>query len=229
MAGERLFTEEELEDLGKLTITKAKEAADAGDAERCKALIDQMYEELAMLHDASTVWVTGLQSFIYNNYGLEALKEAERYAHGIEGKLVFNLEMGDMTVRENVEQHCSGVKGHVHQDIEVVEEDDWIDVIVRPCGSGGMLMNRGAYEEGCARISEACPETWGLPDFPIYCVHCPMGEQGAVDAGGVMRFVHPTDGMESGKDLGPNCVYRIYKDPKDIPEDYFTRIGKKRP
>ncbi|NLO27116.1 MAG: hypothetical protein GX113_02890 [Actinobacteria bacterium] len=42
--------------------------------------------------------------------------------------------------------------------------------------------------------------TWGMEDFPIYCVHCPVME--ALD---------------------------VYKDPNDIPEEFYTRRGKKKP
>lgn len=226
----RLFTDEELEELGKLTIDKLKEAADAGDTERVKELADQMYGEWAFLHDGYNAWVIGLQAYIYDNFGLEHYEKAERYAHGtVEAKVAFDMEMGDMSFEENVRQHCAALKGHVFQPITVTEDDEKVIVKVDPCGSGGRMLQKGAYEKGGARIKEACDITWGLEDFPSYCTHCPMGEQLGVDGGGIMRFTHDVDGFESGREVGPACTYLLYKDPADIPEKCYTRIGRKKP
>ena len=36
--------------------------------------------------------------------------------------------------------------------------------------------------------------------------------------------------QEYPEQVGPcSCVFYVYKDPKDIPDSYFERIGKERP
>ena len=226
----RLFSDEELEDLGKLTIDKLKDAADAGDMEKVKELADQMYNEWAFLHDGYASWTIGLQAYIYNNFGLEEYDKAERYAHGVvEAKVAFDMEIGEMTFEENVRQHCQALKGHVFQPITVMEDDEKIIIDVPPCGSGGRMIQKGAYEKGGARIKEACDITWGLPDFPSYCTHCPMMEQMGVDTAGIIRFTHDIEGKTSGMEVGPNCRYLLYKDQNDIPEEFYKRIGREKP
>ncbi len=86
----RLFTDEELRELGTLTIDKLKAAADQGDAEKAKALADKMYGQLAFLHDGYMCWISGLLTWIYEHYGIEKVEEAEKFAHTVEGKIAFS-------------------------------------------------------------------------------------------------------------------------------------------
>ncbi len=222
----RLFTDEELRELGTLTIDKLKAAADQGDAEKAKALADKMYGQLAFLHDGYMCWISGLLTWIYEHYGIEKVEEAEKFAHTVEGKIAFP-PLGEVSVKESVEKHCDALMGHVFQPITVTEDDEKVIVSVHPCGSGGRLMEKGGYEKGLAVLKEKCPLTWGIGDLPIYCCHCPATEMLALEGGGDLRWVHPTG--ESGKTVGPNCEYWMYKNPEDIPEEYYTRLGKKRP
>ena len=222
----RIFTDEELNELGALTIDKLKAAADDGDAESVKALADKMYSQLAYLHDGYMSWVSGLLTWIYENHGIDAVEEAEKLAHGLEAKVAF-LPSPGLTFKQEVEKHCDTLKGHVYQPITVTEDDEKVVISVNPCGSGGRLMQMDAYSKGFAILKEKCPITWGLGDFPIYCAHCPVMEIMSLDNGEYMRFVHPTG--DTGKSVGPACQYHMYKDPANIPEEYFTRIGKKRP
>lgn len=237
----RVFTDEELQELGKLTIDKVKEAIDAGESEKAKQLIDGMYAEFTFLHDGYMCWTAGLQTYIYEHYGIDALTEAEKFAHTLEWKTAFSPErfakvMGtpisdapaEVSFKEDVENHCRALKGHVHQSIIVTEDEDKVTVTVHPCGSGGRLVGDiGFYDKGGARVAEKCPVTWGLSNFPIYCVHCPDWEIREADAGIPLRFVHPTG--EDGYSIGPDCKWVMYKDQASIPGYYYERIGKKKP
>ena len=223
---DRIFTDAELKNLGTLTIDKLKAAADEGDAEAVKSLADRMYSQLAFLHDGYMCWVSGLLTWIYENYGIDAVEAAEKAAHTLEAKVAFPPH-GDITFRQSVEKHCDALMGHVFQPITVTEDDEKVVVSVEPCGSGGRLIEMGAYTKGFATLKEKCPITWGLGDLPIYCCHCPAMEMLSLENGMNMRFVHPTG--DSGKSVGPSCEYHMYKNPADIPEEYYSRIGKKRP
>ncbi len=222
----RIFTDEELKEMGTLTIDKLKAAADTGDTEKVKRLADKMYSQLGTLHDGATAWISALLTFIYENYGAETLEKAELFAHSLEEKVAMPQSDG-APFREAVEHHCDMLMGHVFQPITVTEDDEKVMITVDPCGSGGRMVQWGSYEKGFARVKEKCPITWGLGDLPIYCVHCPVTEMMTLDAGLGFRWVHPTG--DSGMDVGPNCAYWMYKDPKDIPEEYYTRLGRKKP
>ena len=89
MSGNRLFTDEELREMGRRTLDVAQEAIEQGDKQKAKELVQRMYKEFNHLHDGYMFWATGLLTYIYQNYGIESVEKAERFAHTIEGKTVF--------------------------------------------------------------------------------------------------------------------------------------------
>jgi hypothetical protein len=221
----RIFTNQELEDMGTRTLDLVLEAIDAGDKQRAKELANRMQGEFQHLHDGYMFWVTGLQSYIYRNLGVDAVEEAEREAHTIEAKVVFTPpEKTD--IRSRVEHLAGGLRGHM-QPITIIETDKTISLSMKPCGSGERLIQMEGYspEIGLAKVEEPHRITWGMEDFPLYCVHCPVMEALELEATGSLGAVHVvTEPMYHGA-----CEFVFYKNPEDIPENFYTRIGKNRP
>ena len=85
----------------------------------------------------------------------------------------------------------------------------------------------GGYEPeiGLAKVKEASPITYMQEDFPIYCVHCPIMEMLDIEKTGDFASVHIISDPV-GED---HCQFTFYKDPAFIPEEAYTRIGKKKP
>ncbi|MBN1568038.1 MAG: hypothetical protein JXA73_09340 [Acidobacteria bacterium] len=225
MSRNRIFTEQELKEMGTRTIDLLFEAIDSGDKNKAKELAGRMYREFNYLHDGYGIWVSGLQTYIYKKLGIDALEEAEREAHTIEAKTVFTpIEQTD--IRSLVEHLASGLRGHL-QPITIVEDDEKISLTMQPCGSGERIIQRGAYEPevGLARIKDPHPITWGMKDFPIYCVHCPVMEMLQIEATGDFGACHiVAEPIHNG-----SCQFVFYKNPADIPEEFYARIGKKKP
>ena len=223
MIKKRVFTDRELSEMGTRTLDLVLAAIDAGDKEKAKDLAKRMYREFNYLHDGYMFWVTGLLTFIYKNYGIDAVEKAEREAHTIEAKVVFKpSEKTD--IRSLVEHMVGGMRGHL-QPITVKEDDEKITVTMTPCGSGERLIQKGGYQAGLARVKEAHRITWGMKDFPIYCVHCPVMEMLDIENTGdfvAVHIVHEPLGEE-------HCHFTFYKNSKDIPEKFYQRIGKKKP
>ena len=227
MGNNRIFTDEELINLGTQTRDLIKEAIDAGDNEKAKLLTDRMYNELAFIHDGYMCWIAGLLTHIYNKYGGPALEEAEIEAHTLERKISMPPPSKN-DFRTVVEHTVAALHGHVHAQTMLTEDDEKVTISVDPCGSGGRIIQMGGYEpeNGLAKIAEAASYTWGQSDLPIYCVHCPITEKMSVEGGGTFRSVKD---FPVNEPKGPCCEYHIYKNPDDIPERYYTRIGKKKP
>lgn len=225
MTEKRVFTDQELEEMGAPTLDLVLEAIDTGDKDKAKVLAKRMKHEFNHLHDGYMFWVTGLLSYIYRNCGIEAVEEAEREAHTTEAKVVFTPpEKTD--IRSRVEHLAGGLRGHM-QPITIVETDTTISLSMKPCGSGERLIQKEAYspELGLAKVEEPHRVTWGLKDFPIYCVHCPVMEALELEATGHLGAVHiVSEPMYHGA-----CEFVFYKNPEDIPEDFYRRIGKKKP
>ncbi len=221
----RIFTEQELEEMGARTLDLVLEAIDAGDKEKAKALANRMYREFNHLHDGYGIWVSGLLTYIYREMGIEAVERAEREAHTMEAKTVFKPS-GKTDLRSRVKGLAGALRGHL-QPITIVEDDEKISLTMQPCGSGERILQRGAYgpEVGLATIKDPHRITWGMKNFPIYCVHCPVMEMLEIESAGNFGACHiVAEPIRHG-----SCRFVIYKDPKDIPEELYTRIGKTKP
>jgi len=225
MAKNRVFTDKELQEMSTRTLDEVLKAIEDGDKEKARDLAKRMYTEFNHLHDGYMFWVTGLQSYIYKNYGIEVLEAAEREAHTIEAKVVFKpAEKNDF--RSRVEHLAGGLKGHL-QPVTVEEDDEKVCIIMKPCGSGERLIQKEAYssEVGLASVEKAHPSTWGLKNFPIYCVHCPIMEMMDIENSGDFGVCHIISDP-IGKE---HCKFVFYKDPANIPDEFYSRIGKKKP
>ena len=73
MKQERIFTEEELEEMGARTVDLIERAIDLGDNEKAKKLGKRMYSEGLLMHDILADWVAALLSFIGRRYGDDGL------------------------------------------------------------------------------------------------------------------------------------------------------------
>lgn len=225
MKENRVFTDQELKEMGARTLDLVLAAIDAGDKEKAKELAQRMYKEFNHLHDGYGIWVSGLQTYIYHKCGIEALEEAEREAHTIEAKVVFKRS-NTTDFRTRVMNQVSGLRGHL-QPIKIVEDDEKVSITMQPCGSGERIIQKGAYdpEIGLARVKKPHCITWGMPDFPIYCVHCPVMEMLNIECTGDFNHVHTVTPPIHNE----SCQFVFYKDPANIPEEYYKRIGKTRP
>ena len=223
MSQKRVFTDQELKAMETRTLDLLKATIDSGDREKAKELAQRMYEEFNYLHDGYMVWVTGLLTYIYNNYGIDAVEKAEREAHTIEAKTVFRpLDKTDL--RSRVGHAAKALRGHL-QPLTIEEDDEKIVITMKPCGSGERIIKKGGYEAGLARVKDPHPITWGMKNFPIYCVHCPVIEMLTIEGTGnfdTIRLV--SEPMRYGF-----CHFAFYKDPANIPEEFYNRIGKKKP
>ncbi len=219
----RVFTDAELKEMGRRTLDVLIEAIENGEKEKAKELAQRMYKEFNHLHDGYFTWVTGLQTYICDKLGVDAVEEAERMAHTVESKIVF-IASGETDFRKRVEEMAGGLKGHL-QPIEITEDDEKVCITMKPCGSGKRLIQMGGYEKGLGKIKEGHRISWGMKDFPMYCVHCPVMEALEVEATGDFGFVHFASDPIGKED----CSFVLYKDPANIPEEFYTRIGKKKP
>ncbi len=223
MSQKRVFTDEELKAMGRRTLDVLRETIDRGDKEKAKDLATRMYEEFNFLHDGYMFWVSGLLTHIYENYGIDAVEKAERHAHTIEGETVFKPpEKTDL--RSRVEHTAKAMRGHL-QPLTIEEDDEKILITMKPCGSGERIIEKGGYEAGLARVKDPHPITWGMKDFPIYCVHCPVMEMLEMESTGNFGAVH----IVSEPIYQGACQFVFYKNPTDIPESFYSRLGKKRP
>ena len=226
MSKERVFTEAELEDMGRRTVDVLGETIDAGDKEEAKKLSHRMYREFQSMHDSYRDWVTSLLTYIYEHYGDEALYEAMHQGCGAWFKPMVELYSETEDFRRRVQMLVMGLRGHL-QPMKVEEDDEKVCITMVPCGSGERIFKEGGYgpPKNFSIVKKPQPLTYGKPNCPVYCTHEPMLEILPIEWKG-----YPVWACLTPEEIGTGgCRFCVYKNPDDIPEEVYTRLGKKKP
>jgi len=222
----RLFTDEELEQFTKGHIELALEALEKGDIETAKKWCKRNEETKHWIHDHYVYWVTSLLTHIHNRYGEDASVQALKESYFLP---LLDLERTRKKVgmKAYMEAWVDGILRHhsMIPGLKIEEEDDKFIVTFGHCGSGGFLIDQGAYDGtfGFARIKNARPETWGEKDVPVYCAHCTWVEiwSNMLSGDKAQNIV-----IAKRKKLpGEACVLHFYKDPSKVPDEFKNRIG----
>lgn len=225
MKGNKVFTEEELNEMGRQTVDVIEQSIDAGDRQKAKKLTRRMYREFLAMHDLFRDWVTALLTFIGTHYGDEALYQALEEGCSSWVKPLTEL-YANKDIRRKVELLAGGLRGHL-QPLEIKEDDEKFIFLGRPCGSGGRLVLDGSYgpPRNFMKVKKAQPMTYGREDFPVYCAHCPFQEILPIEWNGAPLFVTVPPAK-----LGEEpCQMYLYKEPKAIPPELYQRVGKRKP
>jgi len=200
------------------------EAIDAGDGARAKKLLHFMVTDWERNKNYSINWIAQLLSFIGRRLGEPAVEEALR-------------DLGDRFVRPRREamsppharKRMEGIARAMKAngaDVELNEDDEKFELSFR-CGSGGMLIDSGAYSDpkNYLTLRERGPVTFDRDELPVYCAHCSVNNEiQPIEWEGAPNTVQypPTK-------AGERCVQHVYKDAGSIPEDVFARVSKRKP
>ncbi|MGH2728714.1 MAG: hypothetical protein ACRDKS_17220 [Actinomycetota bacterium] len=206
------------------TQTLIEEAIDAGDAAAAKKLLRSMVGDWQRNKDYSINWITSLLSFIGRRLGEDAVEEALR-------------DFGKRYLRERRAGYAAVTSGKRLEglvramkangaDVELNEDEDKYIASFR-CGSGGKLIDEGAY--GAPRdyltLNGPSPVTFGRETLPVYCAHCSINNEiEPIEQTGV-----PVTIEFPPKRPGEPCVHHVYKDPSLIPAEIYRRVGKEPP
>ncbi|MDR0851014.1 MAG: hypothetical protein LBN36_00820 [Clostridiales Family XIII bacterium] len=225
----RILTEQEIADFRKGFSELALEAIEAGDLEKAKALLRDEHETHNMNHDLFIREITHLYSIIYDELGEEFCMDV------IKKVTAFSASQDLIDLRKNDlrgwVKWCTDMwRQHNPHPDTIVEEDDEKIVLRTRCGSGGMMIDEGFYEgpDAFNKFRTPTPDTWGEADLPLYCAHCHNAHELvpiATGGQGCQFWMHESP---FPKKKGDRCVHIIYKNPKDIPEKYYTRLGMKK-
>jgi hypothetical protein len=206
------------------TVRLIHEAIETGDGDRAKKLLDLMAGDWERNKDYSINWITSLLSFIGRRMGEEAVEEAlrdfgERFLAGRrEG-------YWSLDARKRMEGIVRGMKANFGE--AALREDDEKYVLEFRCGSGGKLIDEGAYAppRDYLTLRKRGPVTFDRDELPVYCAHCSVNNEIVpVEADGA-----PVTVQFPPSAPGERCVHHIYKDAADIPDSVYRRIGKQPP
>jgi hypothetical protein len=226
MAESKLFTQQELDELGTQTVDLIQIAIDKDDKERAKALTLRMHEEFSAMHNGLLRWITSLLSSIGRRYSDEMLETMLRESCPaiIIDAAIELAKIPQDDHRTRVELMVKGLQGHLSP-MKIEEDDEKFTIEMQPCGSGGRLILDGYYDppHSYLKISKPQPMTFGKEDFPVYCTHCAILGMLGIEFGAPLFLIDPSDRLDEKP-----CKIYLYKDVNAIPEALYTKLGKKK-
>lgn len=186
------------------------------------ARIKTLRETALRLHDGMLSRVAALLSDVYERHGADQLA----YVFSQVMKPESMDPKGDVSFRDRVESIMLFTRSHLLP-FSVTEDAEKVTFSPDPCPSGARLIREGHYDapRNNAIVKHTGPLTYGKREFPVYCCHEPALELGSALRTGVPLFV-----VDAPEDVGITpCKVHVYKEPSDIPEEYYRRLGLSKP
>lgn len=230
----RMLRQDAPEQLGDSTVGAVEAAMDAGDLELAKTRLEYARKEWEVVHDMYVKWSWSFFTYIQKNEGDAGLEKAFRAILGSYYKDRYDKVMAS-SPEVQLQLSVEGLRGHLmgqgrRGEVPVTDEGKRWKISLEPCGSGGVASMRvWSGEEKNPELfgfaEEAHDWTWGKKNVCHYCGHCSfVNEILAIE-----HYGHPMRVTEYSGAADGSCTWYIYKDPKDIPAEYYERVGKPAP
>ncbi|HHE41652.1 MAG TPA: hypothetical protein ENL12_03280 [Dehalococcoidia bacterium] len=241
LLGRPLRVDEPVEELGISSYDRLRDAITAGDTETALELVDYVQVEGKSLHDVYGDWVYALLTWIADNCGEEKMLDVLTYCKEKVGAAFLDQLKSLKTKKQVVQWYTEQMRAHrsgpnESGTITVREESDRFVISCDPCGAGGRMRRGGQVDDTPPRTEapfnfgvtrKAYPWSWGRKNVSYYCLHCSIWHEliPMMDSGVPTRLVAEYDPADPAKP----CTLLFYKDPQDIPEEFYTRIGLSKP
>ena len=204
---------------------RLKEALESGRCSEAEELAKSYHRTVVTVHDALVNFTNAYPGVVAASCG-EPL--AQRLAADSLESCPAYMALWDYIGRMDARELAAFLAEHLRFHLAgpgrrgsttIVEDDEKIRLVFDPCGSGGALRRR--LGDRIPTVREAGDTTWGRAgEVPFYCTHCALNEKISTQ-----RFGHPRMVTEFDPDPARPCGWTVYKDPRDIPGEYFRRIG----
>lgn len=230
----RLLRQEAPTEQGNATLVQVEEAMEQGDIGLAKERLEYARFEWQVVHDMYANWAWSFFTYIQKTQGEAALEDAYRAILGSYYRDRYDAVMA-ADAETQLQLTVEGLRGHLmgpgrRGELGVTDEGKRWRIDLEPCGSGGVAIKRLAEgkepnPELFGFSEEAHDWTWGKENVCLYCGHCAyVNEILAIE-----NYGHPLRVTEYTGDPDGSCTWYIYKDSKDIPAEYYERVGKTAP
>ncbi len=199
------------------------------------ALTREMAGSRILLHDFFADSSTVLWSFVGDVFGEETVEAMFRQVFaGSAQRQFFDAAAAQVLpylsvylLAKSWRAHSCFGAGEYPARFSIREDDEKFTFYLHPCASGQRLWKKGRYEPGCGgRLStQPRPWTFNRNNFPYYCIHCAFLNEILPFESGYGALLWPVDPI---KDPDDTCAWHVYKNPDDIPEHYYKRLGVAR-
>jgi len=206
---------------------QAKAALARGDVEEAERLLDTAVERWRSLQSYSINWITSLLTFIGEELGEEAVERALRKTgeEFVRPRRTSDVAWEDLPAEVRAKVIVRAMVANFGE-CEVTEDAEKFVLSFR-CGSGGRLIDDGAYEgeHPYLTLRERSGRTFERDALPVYCAHCSVNNEiQPLEWGGT-----PTSIEYPPERPGEPCVHHVYKDVTAMPDEVYLRIGKQPP
>lgn len=123
------------------------------------------------------------------------------------------------TAIEGMHGHLGGPRGL--GEVEVRDHGNRVQLTFSPCGSGGRLRS----DERFGVTTEKHDWAWNEIGVCHYCVHCCVLQQ----LEPIDNLGHPARVIDPPLAPGDSCSWTVYRDPSDIPDSEYRRVGRRKP
>jgi hypothetical protein len=230
------------------TVRSFELACGAGDADTARERLDDMHKSWVTLHDHDVDHIYGLLDFIVGRWGEQAMADVCEYMMG--GLFSSRYAKFDITqysweesLPTNVYLAMEAMRGHLvgrgrRGNFDFEEDEDRYTFRFDPCGSGGHMV-RGDQEVemtpprmeppyNWAVLEEEHDFAWNKKGVCLYCTNCcvVMQKKPIEEFGYPVRVVEPPT-YPDRKDV--KCTWHVYKDPRKVPERFYTEVGHEKP
>ena len=228
VSGAVLLDDNEREELCHQAFELAIAAIDVGRLDLARRHLMLSKTEWYPGHHFGRDLITAQTSWILEHHGIEHCWESveQCYNRPTMGAVLGQVEA--MPYRDQIQWlatlfHQHGMKYTLH------ENEGSFTLHTTPCGSGGRLIEEGAYDDpkGFATVKGARVESFGLREMPVYCMHCPATNKLVLENEGPYFLLVEPD-LKDGRITG-HCRFNIYKSEEAVPQEIYDRVGIRRP
>lgn len=208
---QRNIRQDDLSELGIPTWNLVREAVQKGKTEEAFQFLEYGCMEAKTMHDSIVNFVDDAITYIAR-FGEGEIFQflRDKYFSRIENWLRVTPGVG-----ETMQRFAEYQRSHFAEVTLKEEKDRYI--MSGLCGSGGRLRK----SKKVAITKKAYPWSWSKENIPYYCLHCCVAwEILPNEIRGYPLRIHLLPDQADDP-----CVHFFYKEPKLIPEEYFTRVG----
>jgi hypothetical protein len=225
VSGARLFNSDERDAMCRQAFELAAAALERGDDVTARKYLALSKTEWYPMHHFMRDWMTSMLSWVHDNLGVRAVWDCVEAAYNrpIMGQTM--AQVAQLELREQVTM--LGTLFHQHgMKFDIVESAGGFEFRTAPCGSGGRLVDEGAYAEpkAFATLRGNGVETFGLDELPVYCMHCPATNRMVLEQGGPYVLLVEPDLQPDGTIRG-HCSFHVFRSAQDVPAAMYERVG----
>jgi hypothetical protein len=228
VSGALLFDDDERENMRFQAYALAVKAIDAGDLDLARRHLMLSKTEWYPGHHFGRDLITAQTGWILENHGVQHCWDSVEQCYNLPTMGAVLGQIDAMPYRDQVQWlatlfHQHGMK------FDLIEDEGGFCFDTKPCGSGGRLIEEGAYAtpKNLPMVKGPNVESFGVDEMPVYCMHCPGTNKYVLEHGGPY-FLLVEPGIKDGHITG-HCRFNIYRSEEHVPQDVYDRVGVTRP